>query len=102
MSTDAYVTVKRGGTAVASIPAFSVQIDNMSQQEASYYGGDAPYMRYAIYARMLYDVRQEDLLVDTVNIDPKTGAKKQYRVINDPEAFPDLHMEIVADRVRGI
>ena len=101
MSNDAYVTVKRGGSPVTSIPAFSVQIDNMSQAEAAYYGGAAPYQRYAIYLLAVYDLRQEDLLIDTKNIDPKTGTFKQYRIINDPEPFPDLHMEIVADRYRG-
>lgn len=101
MSTDAYVTVKRGGSPVNTIPAFYVQIDNMSQQEASYFGGSAPYQRYAIYSLVVYDIRQEDLLVDTVNIDPKTSTYKQYRVINDPEAFPDGHVEFVVDRVRG-
>lgn len=102
MSTDAYVTVKRGGQPVSTIPAFYVQIDNMSQQESAYYGGAAPYQRYAIYPLAVYDIRQEDLLVDTVNIDPKTGTYKQYRVINDPEPFPDQHLEIVADRYRGV
>lgn len=102
MSTDAYVTVKRGGVAINTLPAFPVQIDNMSQQEAAYYGGAAPYQRYSIYSTVVYDIRQEDLLVDTLNINPKTGALKQYRVINDPEAFPDLHMEFIVDLVRGI
>lgn len=101
MSTDAYVTVKRGGKTVEAIPAFPVQIDNMSQQESAFYGGAAPYQRYSIYSTVIYDVRQEDLLVDTQNINPKTGALKQYRVINDPEAFPDLHMEFVVDLYRG-
>lgn len=101
MSTDIYVTVKRGGSAVTTIPAFHIQLDNMSQAEAAYYGGAAPYQRYAAYATVIYDLRQEDLLVDTKNIDPKTNVLKQYRVINDPESFPDTHMEMVVDRVRG-
>ena len=101
MSNDAYVTVKRGGSPVATIPPFYVQIDNMGQAEAAYYGGAAPYQRYSIYATAIYDLRQEDLLVDIKNTDPKTNALKQYRIINDPEPFPDMHMEMVADRVRG-
>lgn len=101
MSTDVYVTVKRGGNVIATIPAFHVQIDTMSAGEAAYYGGEQPYFRYAMYPLVIYDLRQDDLLVDTKNIDPKTNALKQYRIINDPEPFPDSHMEIIADRYRG-
>jgi len=100
--TNAHMTVKRGGTLVASIPAFPAQVDLMSQAEASYYGGASPYQRYAIYPAGTYDIRQEDLLIDALHTDPKTNQPKQYRVINDPatEQFL-LHNEIVADRYRG-
>lgn len=96
------MTVKRAGSLVTSIPAFSAQVDLMSQTEASYYSGAAPYMRYRVYTVGVYDIRQEDLLVDSEHIDPKTGTNKQYRVINDPdtELFLD-HMELVVDRYRG-
>jgi hypothetical protein len=99
---NAVVTVKRGGSPVANIPPVSVQVDLLSQMESSYYGGSAPYMRYSIYTFGVYDIRQEDLLVDTVNIDPKTNTNKQYRVINDPDTEQFVsHVEIIADRVRG-
>lgn len=101
MSSDIFVTVNRAKAPVAGIPAIPVQIDTMSQQEAAYYGGAAPYFRYNIFTHALYDIRYEDLLIDTVNIDPKTSTFKQYRVINDPESFFDQHMEIVADRIVG-
>jgi len=96
------MTVKRGGSLVTSIPAFSAQVDLMSQVEAAYYGGAAPYMRYSIYTVGVYDIRQEDLLIDSLHIDPKTNAPKQYRVVNDPDTeLFQVHQEIVADRYRG-
>lgn len=96
------LTVKRAGVIVSSIPPFGAQVDLMSQVEASYYGGTEPYFRYTIYSHGVYAVQQEDLLVSTQQIDPKTSTYKQYRVINDPatEQFTD-HVEIVADRYRG-
>ena len=99
MSKDIFVSSKRAGSTVIS--SLYLQLDNMSQVEAAYYGGAAPYFRYAAYALQNYDVRQGDLLVDLNNIDPKTSAHTQYRVINDPEPFPDEHLELVVDRVRG-
>jgi hypothetical protein len=101
MSSDTYMTVKRGGTPVSTIPPFYVQIDNMSMAEAAYYGGASPYQRFAMYTTAIYDLRQEDLLIDTKNIDPKTNTLTQYRVISQPETFPDSHMELAADKVRG-
>jgi len=78
------------------------QIENMSQQEAAYYGGAAPYLRYWIFPQAIYDIQFQDQLTDPFNADPKTASGyREYNVINDPEPFPDFHMELVADRVRG-
>lgn len=99
MSRDIFVSVARAGTTVIS--SVYLQIDNMSPIEAAYYGGAAPYFRYEAYALANYDIRQGDLLVDLNNIDPKTSAHTQYRVVNDPEQFPDEHTELIIDRVRG-
>ncbi len=99
---NAQMTVERGGSPVSSIPSFAAQVDLMSQQEAAYYGGAAPYQRYMIYTVGTYDIRQGDALIDALHIDPKRNALKQYRVINDPatELF-QRHNEIVADLYRG-
>lgn len=99
MSRDIFVSAKRAGATV--ITSLYLQLDNMSQQEAAYYGGAAPYFRYSGYALQNYDVRQGDLLTDLNNIDPKTSAHTQYRVVNDPEPFPYEHLELVLDKVRG-
>jgi len=99
MSRDIFVSVARAGT--TTIPSLYLQLDTMSQQEAAYYGGAAPYFRYAAYALNNYDIRQGDLLSDLNTIDPKTNAHTQYRVINDPEPFPDEHLELVLDKTRG-
>ena len=103
MSKDIFVSAKRAGTTVIS--SLYLQLDNMSQQEAAYHGpaqdGAIPYFRYSAYALQNYDIRQGDLLTDLNNIDPKTSAHTLYRVINDPEPFPDEHLELVLDKVRG-
>lgn len=89
----------RNGTQVYDSIRF--QKDNISIQEASYYGGVAPYMRYYFYPLGKYTLYQSDSLIDVNNIDHITGTNTQYRIINDPEGFPDRHMEIVVDKVRG-
>jgi hypothetical protein len=99
MSRDIYVKVQRAGVQV--YPKVYLQLDNMSNQEATYYGGIAPYMRYWGFPLSNLDIRQGDLCTDLFNIDPRTNALTQYRVINDPEPFPDNHMEIALDKMRG-
>lgn len=99
MSRDIYVKVQRAGVQV--YPKVYLQLDNLSVQEASYYGGVAPYQRFQCYALTILDLRQGDLLVDLSNVNPVTGTNTQYRIINIPEPFPDSHMELVVDLVRG-
>jgi hypothetical protein len=101
MSTDITVNVFRAGSVTPTISNIYIQKDNLSVQEASYYGGASPYERFSFYTLATYDIRQTDLLIDTVNIDPKTTKNYQYRVINIPEFFPDMHGELVVDLVRG-
>ncbi|SRR5712692_3603497 len=102
MSSDIYVKVSRAGVPVYGAQNVYLQKDNMSVQEASYYGGASPYERFQMYTLAIYDIRQLDLLIDLNNIDPKTNTYYHYRVINIPENFPmDGHMEIVCDLVRG-
>lgn len=102
MSSDIYVKVQRAGSPVSGAQNVYLQKDNMSVQEASYYGGASPYERFQMYSLAIYDIRQLDLLIDLNNIDPKTNTYYHYRAINIPEPFPmDGHMEIVVDLVRG-
>ena len=99
MSRDIYVKVQRAGVQV--YPKVYLQLDNMSNQEAAYYQGAAPYFRYWGFSLTNLDIRLSDLCIDLNNVDPKTNALTQYRVINDPEPFPDNHMEIALDRMVG-
>lgn len=99
-SGDIMATVLRGGTQQITQHLY-VQLDLMSQKEASYHGGEAPYMRYAGYALTAVAMQYRDLLQDEANTDPLSGAKRRYRVISDPEYFPDGHVELVLDRVLG-
>jgi hypothetical protein len=101
VSSDITCNQLRAGTQL-NVKPLRVQLDSMNPQQASYYGGAAPYFRYAAYILSpMFDIRQQDLLVDTVNSDPKTQTNKQYRIINDPEWFPDGHYELVVDRSDG-
>lgn len=99
MSQDIVVQVKRAGLLIYAKVA--MQLDDMSQAEASYYGGVAPYQRYNGYILANLDIRQGDLLIDLKNIDPRTAGPIQYRVIESPENFPDQHTELTVDLVRG-
>lgn len=100
------VTITRASVPVNITPNPTVQIDTMSQEEASYYGGTGQHFRYDIYMQPLspmvpYDIRFHDLLTDTTNIDPLTNNLMDYRVINVPEPFSDGHLEIVGDHKVG-
>jgi hypothetical protein len=97
---DADVNQTRHGAAIASdIP---LQLDLMSQQEASFYGGAAPYFRYhgAIQNTTGLDMRPKDLLTNPDAIDPDTSAPPMYRIVTS-QYFPDVHWELVLDRARG-
>lgn len=99
MSRDIYVQVQRAG--VQKYASIYAQLDNLSQQEASYFGGAAPYERFDFYTLGNYDIRQFDLLINLNDIDPLTTAYFQYRVISIPEPFPDNHIELIVDIYRG-
>lgn len=101
MSKDIHVTWSRAGTQL-SPDLIPMQLDNMSAQVASYYGGAAPYFRFNGYVNTSqYPFLYQDLLTDAFNTDPKTQQLTRYRIINDPELFVDNHYELVLDRVLG-
>ena len=101
MSKDIHVTWSRAGTQL-SPDLIPMQLDNMSVQEAAYYGGTQPYFRYNGYVNTTqYAFQFQDLLTDAFNTDPKTQQLTRYRIINDPEPFPDGHYEPALDRVIG-
>ena|SRR5258708_1709553 len=80
----------------------AVRLDNMGMQEAAYYQGSQPYFSYIGYIRTtVYQFQYQDLLVDIRSIDPKTGQLTKYRIVNDPEFFPDNHVEVAVSRVVG-
>ena len=102
MSSDITATLWRGGNQVTP-KGLPFQLDTMSNAEAAYYGGAAPYFRYWAFCTQAGSLafEQGDLLQDTSVIDPATGARKRYRVINDPERFLDRHWELAVDRMVG-
>lgn len=102
MSDSRLSTLTQSRAGVTLRTDIKVQIENMSEQEAAYYGGAAPYFRYWIFPQAIYDLELGDQLIDPFNADIKTtSGSREYRIISDPEPFPDSHMELVADRVRG-
>lgn len=105
MSKDIKFQWYRGGSDNAHLQSpdrIPMQVDNMSPMEASYYSGVQPYLAYTGYVNTThYDLEYQDLLIDTKNIDPKTGTNTRYRIIGDVETFPDHHCEIPLARMIG-
>ncbi|SRR6266568_1854659 len=97
---DAMVVQSRHSATVA--PGIPLQIELMSQQEASFYGGAAPYFRYHGMVQNVtgLDIRPKDLLTDPATIDPDTSAAPMYRVVTS-QYYPDVHWELVLDKARG-
>jgi hypothetical protein len=101
-----YITtnVTRASEPVGTKP-IAVQLDLMNIQDAHAYGGasggEGPYFRYNGFTWGGLVLLQGDKLTDTVNQDPTTGTYTAYRIIGDPERFPDSHYEFVCDRVIG-
>ena len=63
--------------------------------------GEGPHFRYNGFTWAALTLLQGDKLSDTTNVDPTTSTNTVYRIIGDPEHFPDSHTEIVIDRVIG-
>lgn len=105
MSKDISVQWFRGGFTASHLQSpdiIAMQLDNMNISEAAYYGGAQPYFRYSGYINTtLYPFQYQDGLQDVANIDPRTGVLTRYRVISDPEPFPDNHYELALDRMVG-
>lgn len=104
MSTYIFANVTRATAPISTMP-IEVQLDLMTQQQAMAYGGassgEGPYFRYWGATWDFITLLQGDLLTDTVNVDPTTGLLKRYRIIGEPDPFPDTHTEFVCDRVIG-
>jgi hypothetical protein len=104
MSIYIFANVTRASAPVGSA-AISCQLDLMSIQDALAYGGassgEGPHFRYNGFTWAYITLLQGDKLTDTTNVDPKTSTNTAYRIIGDPEHFPDSHYEFVCDRVIG-
>lgn len=90
MSVDVYADVKRDGVIVHTDKTF--QLDRMSEVEAMTYSLP-PHFSYDGYHIGILDLRQNDYIVDKVNRDPVTSLPKEYQITNEPESFPDAHVE---------
>lgn len=73
------------------------QMDRMSAVEAMSYS-IAPYYLYDGFCEGPYLLRQNDYIVDVYNVDPVTNQAKAYQIINEPESFPDIHIEFSCAR----
>jgi hypothetical protein len=101
VSDQGYISVKVLRTESQIYAKLDCQLDKMSNEEASKYGGAAPFMRYWCFIQEDVTVLADDVLVDLNNTDPKTGKNTVYTAVSDGETFDDLHTEIVVDKVRG-
>ncbi len=101
MSKDVYVNVQRVGASTPAINNVYMQLDNLPIADMLYYEGVAPVERFEAYTLWTYDIRQTDILIDTTQRDVVTGTSYHYRVISIPETFPDQHMELECDLIRG-
>jgi hypothetical protein len=101
MSRDIYVDVQRANASIPAVTNVYMQLDNLPLSEVLYYEGVAPVERFTAYTLAVYDIRQTDIVTDRTNIDPVTGTNYRYRIITIPEAFPDQHMEMNVDLLRG-
>lgn len=101
MSKDIVVNVQRVNAAMPAISNISMQFDNLPVSEVLEYEGAARVERFSVYILGIYDIRQTDILIDTKNTDPVTATNYRYRVIDIPEPFPDFHMQLTADLLRG-
>lgn len=77
-----------------------IQLDFATDMEQHGYGGIIPYYRYLGIVHGVYDIKQNDYLLDQLTTDQVTGAQETYVVVNKPEPFPDGHMEIKCDDAR--
>jgi hypothetical protein len=101
MSRDILVNVQRVNASAPFLTNIAVQLDNREMSEVLYYEGVAPVERFDAYVYGIYDnIRQTDLLIDTINIDSVTSTNYKYRIINISEPFPDYHMELIVDLFR--
>ncbi len=102
MSKDIVVNVQRANAGSPAISNVPLQLDNLPlTAEVLYYEGVTHVEHFEAYAIGMYDIRQTDILIDIVNVDPVTAAKYRYRVISIPESFPDNHMELTVSLLRG-
>jgi hypothetical protein len=95
MSTDISARVTRDNAQIYAKLEF--QIDRMSEVEAMAYSQDPKYL-YDGFCWGIYDIRQNDYIVDLKNVDLVTLQAKAYQILNEPEPFDDAHMEFQCGR----
>lgn len=82
MSTHIMGQVTRDNTQTYESLVF--QIDRMGEVEAITHSAPPGYLYNGIIEG-IYDLRQNDYIVDLVNTDPVTAQAKAYQIINEPE-----------------
>lgn len=102
MTIYAFANVTRPNTAGTLLPNQSVQIDEVSWEMGAYYNQSHPYDVFKVIIRYsIFGFQRNDLLTDTVNIDPLTSALAAYRVVGFPRRYPDGHWELYVNRFAG-
>lgn len=100
MSINTFATVSRNN--VTQLTNQPVQIDEVSETMAGYYDNAHPYDVFkAIIRYTTFAFHRQDLITDTVNIDPVTNTHTLYRVVGQPRPYPDGHVEMIVNRFAG-
>lgn len=95
MSIDVYASVLRDNAIVFSSILF--QIDRMSNLEAMAHSLP-PYFSYDGFVQGPLAIRQNDYIIDGQRTDAVTTQAKAYQIVNEPEIFPDGHVEFLCIR----
>jgi hypothetical protein len=79
-----------------------VQIDETSEMMGAYYNNEHPYDVFEVFVRYTtFQFVRGDLLTDTRIIDPLTSVNAKYRVVGNPTAFPDGHVQMKVNVFAG-
>lgn len=95
------VNVTHANASFPALTGIDLQLDNLPMSETLYYEGDTPIERFMAYTQWIYDIRQNDVFMDTKNVDPVTNTNYRYRVIDIPEPSPMQNMRMTCDLLRG-
>ncbi len=106
MSRDIQIQWYRGGSDSGhrqSSDLIPMQLDDLSDEEASRYGGDEPFFRYKGFVNTLtYAFQYRDLIINPNETDVITGVPTRYRIIAEPRVRTlSNYVRLILEKVVG-